>query len=196
MPSRSNSTARKRSRSLAILVAVVFAGFCLVNVHLVVRLDSSIGAASNDRIFPLPSSSAASRRDVTGAGGHNSTNKERVIEYFRQAGVELDDESIKKLPTWEQVESIIGDEPVILGLERCSDFRSNVPPLRRMLGSAGMFNSGTNLVSETLRHLSGCSGKHSYVRSGPGDASYERELCYTGEIQKVRSQCEEGAIWN
>ena len=31
----------------------------------------------------------------------------------------------------------------------CEDFREKVPPLRRMIGSAGMFNLGTNLVSWT-----------------------------------------------
>jgi hypothetical protein len=51
------------------------------------------------------------------------------------------------LPKWKEVESLIGKEPVILGLESCEIFRKTIPPLRRMLGASGMFNSGTNLVS-------------------------------------------------
>ena len=83
-------------------------------------------------------------------------NKNRVIDYFRDAGVHLDDESLEELPTWSQIESLIGDKPILLGAERCEDFRDKVPPLRRMLGSSGMFNSGTNLVSVMAFHFRCC----------------------------------------
>ena len=80
----------------------------------------------------------------------NATDNKSIAKIFHQAGVELDEESIQRLPSWAQIESVIGPKPVMLGLERCNDYRNNVPPLRRMLGSAGMFNSGTNLVSSNV----------------------------------------------
>jgi len=56
---------------------------------------------------------------------------------------------VRRLPTWSEIELLIGTEAVVLGLDTCEDFHEKVPPLRRMIGSAGMFNSGTNLVSWT-----------------------------------------------
>ena len=134
-----------RSRSLIIFASITFVGFCIVNLQLVADLDSSVGAYSN--VVSPPSYSRIAKNAID-TPSQNATDNNQVLEYFRQAvGVELDDESIQRLPTWSQIESSIGDKPVLLGLERCNDFRNNVPPLRRMLGSAGMFNSGTNLVS-------------------------------------------------
>jgi len=81
----------------------------------------------------------------------NNTATNPVIDYFRRAGVELDNDSIESLPTWSQIESIIGKKPVFRGLDTCEKFRQTVPPLGRMLGSAGMFNSGTNLVTRLMK---------------------------------------------
>jgi hypothetical protein len=151
------SSVRRSSRpparpSFVVLVAIAFVGFCLVNVCLVSRLEeggsggvpsshsSSLrgGDATGDEIAPTPS--AARDHDV---------NDDRVLTHFRRAGVDLDAASMRRLPTWSEIESLIGTEAVVLGLDRCEVFREKVPPLRRMLGSAGMFNSGTNLVSWT-----------------------------------------------
>ena len=76
-------------------------------------------------------------------------NDDRVLAHFLWAGVDLDVVSMRQLPTWFEIKSLIGTEAVLLGLDTCEDFRKNVRPLRRMIGSAGMFNSGTNLVSWT-----------------------------------------------
>jgi len=140
MPTAGAIRRKRRSRLPFIAAAVFFIlGFCVVNIQLAARLDSIIGANDTNSIG-LPSLSS------NNANNDNSTDN-KILEHFRQAGVELDDESIKQLPTWSQIESLIGKEPVVLGLDRCEDFRNNVPALRRMLGSSGMFNSGTNLVS-------------------------------------------------
>ncbi|KAL7531641.1 hypothetical protein ACHAXR_006252 [Thalassiosira sp. AJA248-18] len=138
---QARSRHKKRSPSLVVCALITFVGFCLINIYLVAHLDDNVG--SN------PVSSSFSGNDNTSAFSIPTPiqNNATVLEYFRQAGVDLDDESLQQLPTWSQIESLIGDKPVILGLERCNDFRNNVPPLRRMLGSSGMFNSGTNLVS-------------------------------------------------
>ena len=41
--------------------------------------------------------------------------------------------------------------PIIVGLETCVDFRPMIPAVNRSLGSLGMFNSGTNLVTKLIK---------------------------------------------
>lgn len=77
-----------------------------------------------------------------------------VWNRLRQAGVS---ESIlqqhqDQLPTWTAVTKQYGDHPVILGLHSCAVYQTRVPPERRMLGAAGMFSTGTNLVTQLLKH--------------------------------------------
>ena len=62
--------------------------------------------------------------------------------------MKLNDDDLRSLPSWSEIESVIGSEPIILGLDKCQVYQSKIPPLRRMLGASGMFNSGTNLVSQ------------------------------------------------
>ena len=56
-----------------------------------------------------------------------------------------------QLPSWSQVQEVIGPHPFLLGLEKCARFREEVPAIDRLLGSAGMFNTGTNLVTHLLK---------------------------------------------
>lgn len=74
-----------------------------------------------------------------------------ILETFREAGVELTPVKMQALPSWKQVQEVIGPHPYIVGLEHCEAYREQVPPLERMLGSAGMFNSGTNLITHLLK---------------------------------------------
>eukprot|EP00531_Pseudo-nitzschia_arenysensis_P012910 CAMPEP_0116121854 /NCGR_PEP_ID=MMETSP0329-20121206/3913_1 /TAXON_ID=697910 /ORGANISM="Pseudo-nitzschia arenysensis, Strain B593" /LENGTH=387 /DNA_ID=CAMNT_0003615683 /DNA_START=88 /DNA_END=1251 /DNA_ORIENTATION=+ len=75
-----------------------------------------------------------------------------VKDWMKQvAGLELTPEKEEKLPTWSQVREVVGPDPIILGLDSCPKFREIVPPLERMLGSSGMFNTGTNLVTHLLK---------------------------------------------
>lgn len=174
---------KTKSRSLIILASLIFVGFCAVNLKLISDLEKSrvgvgvviIGSSGNDNNNVVPKSPSSGNPDTINNINNiapiqnNSTdnkNNDPVLEYFREAvGVELDDESIERLPTWSQIESLIGDKPVVLGLERCNDFRNNVPPLRRMLGSSGMFNSGTNLVTRLMKE--NCVIPERYEKYGP-----------------------------
>lgn len=79
-------------------------------------------------------------------------DEKSVSDWMREAaGLELTPEMEGKLPTWSQVREVVGSGPVILGLESCPRFREIVPPLERMLGASGMFNTGTNLVTHLLK---------------------------------------------
>ena len=81
-------------------------------------------------------------------------SKERVLRILRDAGVS--EETLQRhsaqLPTWDQVTAQYGNQPVLRGLESCAVFRETVPAVRRMLGAAGMFSTGTNLVTQLLKH--------------------------------------------
>ena len=86
---------------------------------------------------------------------HGGSDKERVLRLLRMAGVA--EETLRgaadRLPSWEQVEALVGPRPVLLGLESCPNYRDSVPPVRRALGAAGMFSSGTNLATQLQAQL-------------------------------------------
>jgi hypothetical protein len=73
--------------------------------------------------------------------------RERLVDILHDAGVEeIDVEVIASLPKWDDVTKLYGgnDGPVIVGLERCEEFRKNTPLDDASMGTAGMFNTGTN----------------------------------------------------
>ena len=74
-----------------------------------------------------------------------------MLSIFEEAGVVVTTEMEELLPKWSDVQRVVGDHPRILGLENCIEFQNKVPPLERMLGSSGMFNTGTNLVTHLLK---------------------------------------------
>ena len=77
--------------------------------------------------------------------------REHIISIFKEAEVELSETVIAQLPTWSEVQAVVGDHPYILGLDKCAEYREKVPAVERMLGSSGMFNTGTNLVTHLLK---------------------------------------------
>jgi len=78
--------------------------------------------------------------------------KQPVMSLLKQAGIDtnLDKETYDKLPTWKQITDLYGTKPRFHGLETCERFRSTGDPAEHFLGTAGTFNTGTNLMSELL----------------------------------------------
>jgi len=74
-----------------------------------------------------------------------------ILKILRAASVEIDEELASQLPTWEDVVSMYGPSPIIHGLETCIPYRQMVKPEDRMIGPAGMFNTGTNLLFELMK---------------------------------------------
>jgi hypothetical protein len=64
--------------------------------------------------------------------------KEPVLDVLLRAGTEMDESIVQDLPTWESVTNMYGSEPVILGLETCQAFRSNVDMVNRWIAPGGM----------------------------------------------------------
>jgi hypothetical protein len=91
--------------------------------------------------------------------------RQHILDLFQEAGVTLTSEMESKLPTWSQVQEVIGPHPYLLGLEQCSKYRDKVPAVERMLGAAGMFNTGTNLVTHLLKQ--NCEIPERRALSGP-----------------------------
>jgi hypothetical protein len=79
--------------------------------------------------------------------------REHMIEKIHEAGVEeIDVASILSLPMWSSVTKLYGETPVVLGLERCHEFQDEVkfPLWDASMGTAGLFNTGTNPFSMYL----------------------------------------------
>ena len=109
------------------------------------RSSKVAGAATSDiSKAASASASAAAHKDVT------TTN--RILATFQEAGLDLTDAELADLPTWDEIEQVVGkDAPIIHNLESCAAYRNAIPGLDRNIGCSGMFNSGTNLVTQLLK---------------------------------------------
>ena len=121
------------------------------------RNKSGIGGSNGS-----PDYSFDSNQSLYNQGNHHRTQpfgKHPLRMLLRKAGYSLDDmtnvilqQKLKQLPTWEElVQDFRIDEPRIIGLETCAQFQSmEDDPAEHMIGVAGTFNSGTNLLAELL----------------------------------------------
>jgi hypothetical protein len=78
-----------------------------------------------------------------------------TIQKLEEMGVspdELQGENATEIPSWSQIINNYGEEPVILGLERCEAYRNSVAPADRTVGPAGLFSTGTNLIHSLVSH--------------------------------------------
>jgi hypothetical protein len=98
----------------------------------------------DERVDLDPTLVQGMKRDAEESG------KGPVLDVLLRAGTDMDETIVKDLPTWESVTNMYGSEPVILGLETCQAFRSNVDLANRWIATGGMQNSGTNLMAELL----------------------------------------------
>jgi len=79
--------------------------------------------------------------------------REKLVEILHDAGVEdMDVATVLSLPKWSAVTKLYGEGPVIVGLETCETFRKTIPLDDASIGTAGMFNTGTNPFAMYLEH--------------------------------------------
>jgi hypothetical protein len=86
------------------------------------------------------------------------TGKEQLLGMLLEMDLNVTavgDETWKAAPTWDEIQAVHGNEPVIYGLETCKAYRDQVSAERRRVGVAGMFNTGTNLLAILLQHNCG-----------------------------------------
>jgi hypothetical protein len=98
-------------------------------------------------------STATSSKPKDYTNGTNGSGEDIVYQRLRDAGVSMKylQQIQSKLPTWDDIVQQYGSQPIIYNTESCSIYRSAVPPQRRVLGAAGIFNTGTNLVTQYLK---------------------------------------------
>jgi hypothetical protein len=122
---------------------------------LTIGVDLYVFSASSWWLLPRPNTVFRSKQLYDKQSRNHASKprgKEYVLQLLKEANMTVDDAAtIQQLPTWEQVISVWGESPVIIGLESCAVFRKKVPQVRRMLGAAGMFSTGTNLITHLLK---------------------------------------------
>lgn len=85
-----------------------------------------------------------------------TVGREPILKLIRDAGIDYDPvndaELIEEIPLWSEVVSLYGSEPVIYGLNEgnCERFQEHSEKGEHLIGTAGTFNTGTNLLSELL----------------------------------------------
>ncbi|VEU35676.1 unnamed protein product [Pseudo-nitzschia multistriata] len=76
-----------------------------------------------------------------------------ILKILEQGGYDVSEKNKgidrSKLPRWSEVLAAYGP-PRVVGLEFCQHYRDVVPPHKRNMAPAGMFNSGTNLLAQLL----------------------------------------------
>lgn len=71
--------------------------------------------------------------------------REKLVDLLHDAGVEeLDIETVLMLPKWSSVTKLYGEGPVVIGLDTCERFRNTATLDDASIGTAGLFNTGTN----------------------------------------------------
>lgn len=81
-----------------------------------------------------------------------------ILNLIREAGITFDPvedaDLLEELPDWEAVVQMYGDKPKLYGItdENCQRFQQQSDPGEHMVGVAGTFNTGTNLLAELLIH--------------------------------------------
>lgn len=83
--------------------------------------------------------------------------REKLIRMLLEMWIDvtqIEDDIWKQVPIWDDIQEVHGKEPIIHGLtdENCAAFRDHVPEVDRHVSIAGMFNTGTNLLSILLQH--------------------------------------------
>mmetsp|Transcript_1081 Transcript_1081/g.2380 ORF Transcript_1081/g.2380 Transcript_1081/m.2380 type:complete len:545 (-) Transcript_1081:1308-2942(-) len=125
--------------------------------------------------------------------------KSEVVRLINAAGIPFDpfnDEDdldlLVELPYWSNITSMYGPEPTIYGLDEgyCQQFQTQSDPGDHLIGVAGTFNSGTNLLAELLIgncHMPERQKKYGYKNVGirwqvpwgkhtpPGDPDYREQ---------------------
>lgn len=81
--------------------------------------------------------------------------KERVAAVLLQANVSVNSSACKRLPSWQNISELYGEDPVVIGLETCQAYRELLSPsqnngtaVKPMPRVAGLYNSGTNALAQ------------------------------------------------
>ena len=164
--------------SPVVVVLLIGILLSLLDVFYIMKhLDES---SSTDDVIPtttslaeIQSQSVDNSHDEDDNNSNNRNNKkknidsnnpiagrEEIIKIITDAGISFDPvedaDLIEELPLWSEVTEMYGTKPVLHGFNEgnCQRFQASSDPGEHFLGTAGTFNTGTNLMSELL--ISNC----------------------------------------
>lgn len=104
--------------------------------------------------FPALKDSVISNDATTSQQSNGDGTVDHTLQVLQDLGISesiIDSEGFTgKLPSWRQIIDNYGDKPIILGKERCQAYRETVLPSKRVVGLAGLFSSGTNVMHHLL----------------------------------------------
>jgi hypothetical protein len=142
---------RRRTKTAQLSSVVVKCFFALAGLFVVAdvlylyRLNTPLG----DTKKSAPVTAQVAPTNMVGNGlrdTNNNNDKGPILAILEQAGIDtlndLDAETLNALPTWSQIQQMIGDKPIIHGLETCQAFRDSIDPTVKFFGIAGTFNTG------------------------------------------------------
>lgn len=108
--------------------------------------------------FFINADKSVSRKDPVTVDSYPDMGTEQTVQILARLGVgrsSMGKNDAKKLPSWSQIESNYGSEPVVYGLERCQAYRETVAVDKRIVGTSGLFSTGTNVLHRLL--INNCS---------------------------------------
>ena len=118
----------------------------LVNVDSAKQFPSK----RNKTVGLLPELNVATSTSDSEHSNHSVENWGPLLQNLRDADVNDAAIFAVQLPAWKQVVDRFGDRPRLFGLENCEAYRNKVAPKDRLVGVAGAFNSGTNLMANLM----------------------------------------------
>jgi hypothetical protein len=138
------------SQSKRLLQLLNYLGFLNLLGILSIIASERLPSPTNEQ-FPLRASSIRSSQSKTQPTNRHKGINETVL-FLQQAGIDIDID-YPRLPPWWWIEDQYGEEPVVLGLDRCQHFRHlNQNHLDDItIAPTGLFNSGTNLLHQLLQ---------------------------------------------
>ena len=144
---------RRSAVFAALLIGLIL---CLTNIAVILsRIEDQPSESSADydalhsrlKVIDnvLPGADTNIHSKIRVADTEISKDKEPILQILREAGMDdIDDDTMRSLPTWTEVTRLYGDKPRIYGLESCEVFRNRSDPAEHFVGTAGTFNSGVS----------------------------------------------------
>jgi hypothetical protein len=77
-------------------------------------------------------------KDAAAAETNNSEiRNNHILTILEKSGIGITPELMDQIPPFSHVKQMYGSKPIILGLDRCEEFRKNIDPSFRIIGAAG-----------------------------------------------------------
>lgn len=99
-------------------------------------LDSASGSA-NSKIHNVEGQLRKFRSTESEHVHSSSPQKNLIVTRIEEAGIAVTPDILARIPPFSDFTRMYGDKPIILGLDRCEDYRNSIDPPERMFGAAG-----------------------------------------------------------